>query len=72
MTMRPFRCDFRECDGYIEPASSPPSAFLALSEQAPDRHSTRHFCTWSCLLTYAEHKRNGQVPDDLETATRAA
>jgi hypothetical protein len=71
MTMRPFRCDWRECAGYIEPASWPSGTLLALSEQAPDRRSTKHFCAWSCLLAYAQEQRSAQVPDDLVDRTAA-
>ncbi len=50
---RTFYCDWRECEGHVQTASTQPPGFLAVTE-GTDHHL--HFCDWDCLLKHAAEK----------------
>lgn len=47
---RIFHCDWRECTGHVQTASTSAAPFITVTEQAG---RSLHFCDWDCVLRYA-------------------
>jgi hypothetical protein len=50
---RIFYCDWRECTGHMQTASTSASPLLTVTEGAG---RSLHFCDWDCLLKHAAEK----------------